>query len=201
MRKPSDFITAAVRNVQNRYMADSAATLTCGASCAKVTRAASVRRGEDEVSGDAPAETARVLALASDFPTVTKGDVATLDGDTRIVTSVRVDCFGASCYVGLSDSLTVRTASVFGHRGQRLIRFPVELLALDNGLANDVTDGYAPTTVRAWTLVTAVDAWPENEWPQIGDELRFEKDGEDVRVKVARCDRRAKHYIVSARSR
>jgi len=201
MRKPSEYIAAAVRNVQSRYMSDSEMRLTCGGSSAMVTRAASVMRGENDVSGENPVENIRVLALASDFENITKGDVATLGESVRIVTSVRTDCAGASQYVGLSAELEKCAAQVFGVRGSRPIRFPVEILAENNGLATDMTDGYAPTTVHSWTLVIAVDSWPQKDEPQIGDEVRFEKDGADVRVKVAKCNRRECHYVINARSR
>jgi len=201
MRKPSEYIAAAVRNVQSRHMSDSALLLTCGDASATVTRAASVMRGEPDVSGDNPVENVRVLAVASDFKTITKGDVATLGESVRIVTSVRTDCAGASQYIGLSAALEKCAAQVSGTRGSRPIRFPLDILAENNGLATDLTDGYAPTTVHSWTLVVAVDAWPEVDEPQIGDEFRFDKDGADIRVKVARCNLRERHYVISARSR
>lgn len=201
MRKPSEYIAAAVRNVQRRHMSDTALLLACGGDSATVTRVASVMRGEPDVNGDDPAENVRVLAVASDFKTITKGDVATLGESVRIVTSVRTDCAGASQYIGFSAALENCAAYVAGVRGNRAVRFPLDILAENNGLATDYTDGYAPTSVHSWTLVVACDDWPESGEPQIGDEFRFDKDGEPVRVKVARCNRRERHYIISARSR
>jgi len=202
MRKPSEYIAAAVRNVQSRYMSDSAMRLTCGGASAMVTRAASVMRGENDVSGENPVENIRVLTFAFDFETITKGDVATLGESVRIVTSVRTDCAGASQYVGLSAELEKCAAQYSGVRGSRAIRFPLDVLAENNGLVTDyAADIYAPTTVHSWTLVIAVDSWPENGEPQIGDEVRFEKGGADVRVKVARCNLKERHYVINARSR
>ena len=83
MRKPSEYIAAAARNIRDRLMDDCRMRLTHGDESAMVTCAASVTRGEDEVTDFGASEQVRVLSLASDFPTITKGSVATLGEHTR----------------------------------------------------------------------------------------------------------------------
>jgi len=165
----------------------------------------SIRSSSVELSGEVATESgavekSRVIVTAANFPTLTWDSVVFVGDTAHVVTSYRTDPVGASATVGLSEPLSNCAAYVSGVRGNRAVRFPLDILAENNGLAPDYTDGYAPTTVHSWTLVVACDDWPESGEPQIGDEFRFDKDGEPVRVKVARCNRRERHYIISARS-
>lgn len=122
MLKPTEYISAAVRRIRDKAMPDCAMFLTHGECTAKVTRAASTSRGEDEVSGGYSLnESVRVLALASDFPDISKGDAADLDGSFRIVTSVRRDPSLASVYVGLSDAFEKASAAYRGERPNGVI--------------------------------------------------------------------------------
>lgn len=197
MRKPSEYIAAAARNIRDRLMDDCRMRLTHGDESAMVTRAASVTRGEDEVTDFGASEQVRVLSLASDFPTITKGSVATLGEHTRIVTSVRTDCAGASRYIGLSNSLTKYAATISGKRGSRFINMPVDILATSNGKQTEYADGYAPVDVYSWTVAIPEGAWIENCEPQIGDEIRFD----NTRLKVAKVTALDGLFILNARSR
>lgn len=201
MRTPSEYLSAAVANVRARLMPDCVSRLDCCGGSAEVTRAAATTREDGQLDGDSPAEAVRVLALAADFPAITAGEVALLDSTARIVTSVRVDCAGATSYVGLSRPLAEHKADWRGTRGTRGIHTPVKLLAEFNGRAADIADGYAPTAVDSWTLCVPFDAWPEVESPQTGDEVLFEHLGATVRLHVASVDRRSRHWVVRARSR
>lgn len=197
MLKPSQYIAAAVRNVRDRLMDDCRERMTHGDRTAMVTRASSLRRGEDEVSDFGCAEAVRVLALASDFPSLTKGCVATLDRHQRVVTSVRTDCAGASMYVGLSASLTKYAASLSGKRGGRTINIPVGILATSNGKQTDYADGYAPVEVYSWTVAIPAEEWTENEPPHIGDAVRFD----EQRLNIAKVTLVDGVYVCNARSR
>jgi len=197
MRKPSEYIAAAARNIRDHLMDDCRMRLTHGDESAMVTRAASVTRGEDEVTDFGASEQVRVLSLASDFPTITKGSVATLGEHTRIVTSVRTDCAGASRYIGLSNSLTKYAATISGKRGARFINMPVDILATSNGKQTEYADGYAPVDVYSWTVAIPEGSWIENGEPQIGDTISF--DGE--KMNISRVQLVDKVFICNARSR
>jgi len=165
-----------------------------------------IKSSSVELSGEAASESgavekSRVIVTASQFPALGWDSLVTVGDEPYIVTSLKTDPVGATMTVGLSEPLSKVEAQIIGVRGSRPVRFPIELLAENNGLATDITDGYAPTTVHSWTLCIAVDSWPENGEPQIGDEVRFGKDGAEVRVKVARCNLKERHYVINARSR
>lgn len=197
MRQPSEYIAAAVRGIRDRMMAECSATLIHGADSATVTRVGTASRGEDTVTDGGPVESVRVLALASDFPGIAKDDAALLDDALHIVTSVRVDPTRASMSVGLSDALVRYAASVSGTRGQRRLSAPVSVLANDNGITTDYTDGFSPTTVHAWTVAIPREAWFDATAPEIGDELML--DGR--RLRVSRVTERDGYFMLSARSR
>lgn len=205
MRKPSEYIAAAARGIRDRLMDDCRMLLERGGSAAPVTRAASVSRGDDELAGDGPAEALRVLAVSRDLPSLSKGDDVRLDGTFRLVTSLRTDPSGASSYVGLSAPFNRHPATVSGARrtssAVRPLRFPLDILAVRNGTVTDVSDGYAPSVVQSWTLCVSASDWPDADGPQIGDEFIFDFDGESVRVKVTRQNRRDGFFNLDARSR
>lgn len=197
MRKPSEYIAAAVRNVRDRLMDDCRERMTHGDRTAMVTRASSFRRGEDEVSDFGATEAVRVLALASDFPDIDKGVGVTLGDTFRVVTSVRTDCAGASKYVGLSYPFEKFAASVSGKRGANVIHTPVMILAVSNGKQTEYADGYAPVEVYSWTVAIHAEEWLWDGEPQIGDEIRFD----NTRLKVAKVTALDGLFILNARSR
>ena len=197
MRKPSEYIADAVRNVRDRLMDDCRERMTHGDRTAMVTRASSFRRGEDEVSDFGATEAVRVLALASDFPDIDKGASVTLGDTFRVVTSVRTDCAGASKYVGLSYPFEKFSASVSGKRGANVIHTPVMILAVSNGKQTEYADGYAPVEVYSWTVAIHAEEWLWDGEPQIGDEIRFD----NTRLKVAKVTALDGLFILNARSR
>lgn len=197
MRKPSEYIVAAVRNVRDRLMDDCRERMTHGDRTAMVTRASNLRRGEDEVSDFGATEAVRVLALASDFPGIDKGAGVTLGDTFRVVTSVRTDCAGASKYVGLSYPFEKFAASVSGKRGSNVMHTPVMILAVSNGKQTEYVDGYAPVDVYSWTVAIPAKEWLWDGDPQIGDEIRFA----NTRLKVAKVTALDGLFILNARSR
>jgi len=180
---------------------DAVRTMVHEAETGDAINSSSVELSGEAASESGAVEKSRVIVTAANFPTLGWDSFVTVGDEPHIVTSLKKDPVGATMTVGLSEPLSKVLAHIIGVRGSRPVRFPVELLAENNGLATDITDGYAPTTVHSWTLCVAVDSWPENGEPQIGDEVRFVKDGAEVRVKVARCNLRERHYVLNARSR
>lgn len=202
MRKPGEYIASALRGVM-RSMSDCSMTLTRGTNSATVTRAASVLSGEDSIGGDEPAEKLRVLAAASDFEDVTKGELVGLNDEQRIVTSVRTDCARVSCYIGLSDALSETTVAWSGARKTRGISFPLDVLAVDNGISTEPADEYGSAyTVHSWIMCIPREAWPSAGEPEVGDTARMVRDDGGFRVlKVSRVVDKGGYFLVDARSR
>ena len=198
MRKPSEYVAAALRGLRATALADSSATLAHGECVATVTRVGSTLRGEDALTADAPAEAVRVLALADDFPGVRKGEPVDLDGSLHVVTSARRDASGASVTVGLSAAFG-RFRAAFARRGRA---FPVPVLALeDAALPSAYADAAAPASGQTWTVCAPASEWPEPTPPQVGDEIRLDAPSGEVRLRVASAVRSGAWWTLRARPR
>jgi len=208
VRKPSEYIAAAVRNVQNRYMTDSTFIMTHVNESATVTRTASFRSGESTVTGDAPTEVYRVLAIAEDFPTIDRDDLVSLSSSqssqpstsSHLVTSIRSDLVRSSLTVGLSEALTKTTAQVIGSRGAQRISLSVGILVDFSGMSFDIPEGFSSSNVRRFRIVVANDDWSVSTPPQIGDSFKFDFKGELVSSAIDNVDRRGGYFIMSSRS-
>lgn len=179
---------------------DAVRQLTHGYEAGNAIKSSSVEMSGEAVSVSGAIEKFRVIAKASDFPTIAADALVTFADAPHIVTSLRSDPISASLTIGLSEPLSRCFASVRGSRGSNHFNTPINLLAVNNGLGTDYADGYAPVEVYSWTLCVAIDDWLWDGEPHIGDEFRFEKSGSQV-VKVARCTRRDGFFILNARSR
>ena len=67
MRKPSEYLPAAVKKLRSRLMPDCSELLRHAGRCATVTRVGSPSRGEDALTETEIVESAHVLALAADI--------------------------------------------------------------------------------------------------------------------------------------
>ena len=170
--------------------------LLCHAErCAKVTRVGSLSRGEDALTDSDVSEGVRVVALAADFPELTKGSLVSLSGKRHIVTNARTDPAAASMVVGMSAALDeVRVA--YSRPGTK-IRFPLDALAVESDVIEPVSDSFAPTASRAWFVAVSADQWTEPTEPQIGDALAL--DG--VNLRVSAVAKRDGFWILTARAR
>ncbi len=208
MTRPGEYVAAALRGLRSTALAGNAAELACGECCAEVTRVASVSVGDEEAASDDPPEDVRVLALAADFPDIRKGCAAILDGDLRLVTSVRVDAAGATLTVGLSDALGGRSAVYRGSGAET-----VGLSGVRKGGARAATsfpayvfreadeaplaDSDVSTSVRGVSAIAPMEGLG-GFVPQVGDELTISSDGS--RWLVRRVERTLGNWRISARS-
>ena len=200
MRKPSEYVAAALRGLREGTLAGNAALMSHGGRSASVSRVGSVQFGEDAISADAPAEAVRVLALADDFPILAKGDPVELDGSLHVVTSARRDASGASITVGLSSAFC-RFRAAYARRG-RCPEFPVHVLALeDAALPSAYADAAAPASGQSWTVCVPEAEWPEPQPPQTGDGIRLDAPSGEVRLKVASSVRHGSLWMLRARPR
>ena len=195
MRKPSEYLPAAVKGLRSRLMPDCSETLCHAGRSAVVTRVGSLSRGEDALTDSDLSEGVRVVALAIDFPELSKGSLVSLSGKRRIVTSARTDPAAASMVVGMSAAMDdVRVA--YSRPGTQ-IRFPLDALAVESDVIEPVSDAFAPTASRAWFVAVSADQWPEPTGPQVGDALTL--DGANLRV--ASVAKRDGFWILTARAR
>lgn len=184
MRTPREYVAAALRGLRAGPLAGNAATLSHGARRGAATRVGPVQPGEDPLSSDAPAEAARVLVLAADFPGLRRGEPVELDGALHAVTSARLDASGATLTVGLSAAFA-RFRAAYARRGEGPA-FPVPALALEDAAAPTAyADAAAPASGQSWTVCLPAAGWPEPSPPRTGDEIRLEAQSGEVRLRVA----------------
>lgn len=195
MRKPSEYLPAAVKGIRSRLMPDCSATLCHAGYSATVTRVGSPSRGEDALTDSDVAEGVRLLALASDFPELTKGSLVSLSGKRHIVTGARTDPAMATLSVGLSAALD-DTRIAYSRPGTQ-IRMPLDALAVEGASIDPSADAFAPTDCRSWLVAVSADQWTEPTEPQTGDALTL--DGANLRV--ASVAKRDGFWILTARAR
>ena len=210
MRKPSEYLPAALKGLRGRLMPDCSETLRHGERSATVTRVGSISRGEDALTGSDVNEGVRVLASASDFPTLERGEAVELGGSLRVVTSLRSDPVGASLSVGLSAAFGECPAAFSGRRASassssaRTIAFTLDALALEDAAAPSAPgDPLGPSGGRTWTVCVRAADWPETEPPQTGDEIRIVApgDGRELRLRAASVSRGGGWWTIRARPR
>ena len=185
MRKPSEYLPAAVAGLRSRLMPDCSETLCHAGRSAVVTRVGSLSRGEDAMSGADVNEDVHVLALTADFPELSKGRLVSLSGKWRIVTSARTDPAAATLSVGMSAELEKCRAS-YRRPGTKIAQ-PVDVLAVEGEVIEPNGEAFAPTPCRVWQVAVPEEGWYEPTEPQVGD--RLDLDGANLRVaSVAKSD-------------
>ena len=179
-----------------------------------------MRHGEDEsgavvqsssrdfaepVSDAAPAEAARYIANAADFPTLEQGAAVELGGSLRVVVSMKTDPVGATFTVGLSAEFEKCPAAYAGTRREsgavRNIRHPLDLLILENGTADNFADALAPTYATAYTVAIRREDWPEVSDPEPSDTIEVAPGGHPITLKVSTVTRHDGWYILKCRTR
>ncbi len=195
MRKPSEYLPRAVAGLRSRLMPDCSMVLCHAGRCATVTRVGSRSRGEDALSETDIGEDVRALAVAADFPELSKGSLVTLSGKSRIVTSARTDPAGATLSLGMSAEL--EKCRVAYRRPGTKIAQTLEVLSVESDVLEPNGDALAPTTSRRWFVAVPVEGWFEPTEPQVGDAI--EMDGANLRV--AAVAKRDGFFTLTARTR
>ena len=197
MRKPSEYLPAALKGLRSRLMPDCSVTLCYAGMSSTVTRVGTTPVGEDALSGTEVPEGVRVLAGAADFPGLGRGRLVSLDGELRVVTGAKTDPAGAVLSLSLSASLAAAKAAY--RRPGTTIAQTVDALAVEGEVADPVSDAIAPAAFRLWTVAVAEDGWLEPTDPQIGDVLELSP--QDVTLRVSAVSRRDGFWILSCRAR
>lgn len=195
MRKPSEYLPAAVKGIRGRLMPDCSETLRQGERSATVTRVGTTSRGEEALTDSDVVEGVRVLALAADFPDISKGRLVSLSGTWRIVTAARTDPACATLSLGLSAPLDEMTAAY--RRPGTQIRQPLHVLAVESDVLEAWADNLAPTASRGWFVAFASTDWLETTDPRIGDELTLDA----ATMRVASVAKHDGYWLLTCRSR
>lgn len=197
MRKPSEYLPAALKGLRSRLMPDCSVTLCYAGMSSMVTRVGMIPVGGDALSGTEVSEGVRVLAGAADFPGLGRGRLVSLDGELRVVTGAKTDPAGAVLSLSLSASLAAAKAA-YRRPGTKIAQ-TVDALAVEGETMEPVSDALAPTPLRTWTVAVAEDGWLEPTAPQIGDSLELSP--QDVALRVSAVARRDGFWILSCRAR
>lgn len=159
----------------------------------------------EAVSDAAPAEAARYVANAADFPTLDEGAAVELDESLRVVVSMKTDPVGATFTVGLSAEFEKCPAAYKGTRREngkaRTIQHPLDILLLENGTADNYTDALAPTYATAYTVAVRRTDWPEVTDPEPSDTIEVAPDVHPLILKVSTVTRHGGWYILKCRTR
>ena len=159
----------------------------------------------EAVSDAAPAEAARYVANAADFPTLEQGAAVELGESLRVVVSMKTDPVGATFTVGLSAEFEKCPAAYKGTRREngkaRTIQHPLDILLLENGTADNYTDALAPTYATAYIAAIRRADWPEVSDPEPSDTLEVAPDGHPLILKVSTVTRHGGWYILKCRTR
>ena len=159
----------------------------------------------EAVSDTAPAEAARYVANAADFPTLDEGSAVELGGSLRVVVSMKTDPVGATFTVGLSAEFEKCPAAYKGTRREngkaRTIQHPLDILLLENGTADNFSDALAPTYATAYTVAVRRADWPEVSSPEPSDTIEVAPDGHPLILKVSTVTRHGGWYILKCRTR
>lgn len=159
----------------------------------------------EAVSDAAPAEAARYVANAADFPTLEQGAAVELGESLRVVVSMKADPVGATFTVGLSAEFEKCPAAYKGTRREngkaRTIQHPLDILLLENGTADNYTDALAPTYATAYIAAIRRADWPEVTEPEPSDVLEVAPDGHPFALKVSAVTRHDGWYIMKCRTR
>lgn len=159
----------------------------------------------ETVSDAAPAEAARYVANAADFPTLEQGAAVELGESLRVVVSMKTDPVGATFTVGLSAEFEKCPAAYKGTRREngkaRTIQHPLDILLLENGTADNYTDALAPTYATAYIAAIRRTDWPEVSDPEPSDTIEVAPDGHPLTLKVSTITRHDGWYILKCRTR
>ena len=157
----------------------------------------------EAVSESAPAEAARYVANAADFPTLEQGAAVELGESLRVVVSMQTDPVGATFTVGLSAEFEKCPAAYRGTRREdgraRTLDFPIDVLLLESGTSDSITDAAAPSIVPTYIVAIRREDWRDETTPNFGDELTAARDGVPLVVKVISAERSDGWHILKCR--
>lgn len=124
MRKPGEYVPAAMAKLRGGSLSDCSEVLRHGGSTATVTRIGKAKRGGDEVTVAGVPENCRVLAYVADFPALKADEEVKLGETVRVVTSCATGPVDSLLTVGLSEPFiraTIRRAGAVTPKGAMVL--------------------------------------------------------------------------------
>ena len=208
MRKPCEYVTAAMAKLRGSSLSGCSEVLRHGERAATVTRIGHTQKGGDEVTEAEVSENCRVLAYVADFPKLKIGEAVELGKSLRVVTSCTTGPVNAMQTVGLSAPFENCPAKYTGTRREngtvRTFSHAQSVLVLETkSLENLYADAAAPSVIQAWIVCVAVEHWPEVTPPQTGDAIEFpDPQTSAIRhFRVASAVRHEGYWLLHARPR
>lgn len=204
MRKPSEYLPAALKGLRSRLMPDCSVTLCYAGMSSTVTRVGTTPVGEDALSGTEVPEGVRVLAGAADFPGLGRGRLVSLDGELRVVTGAKTDPAGAVLSLSLSASLAA-TKAAYRRPGTKIAQ-TLDVLVVESPSSDSSGSDVAAALYATWYVAVAEDGWLEPTAPQVGDALELSPSAgaRSMRrssLRVASVVRRDGFYLFTCRER
>lgn len=204
MRKPSEYLPAALKGLRSRLMPDCSETLCHAGRSSTVTRVGTTSIGEDAISGTEVPEGVRVLAWAADFPGLGRGRLVSLDGEWRVVTGARTDPAGATLSLSLSASLAA-TKAAYRRPGTKIAQ-TLDVLVVESSSSDSSGSDVAAALYATWYVAVAEDGWLEPTAPQVGDALELSPSAgarpmRRASLRVASVVRRDGFYLFTCRER
>ena len=201
MRKSSEYVVAAFKEKVRSSMSDCAQILRHGGYVATALRVGSPDRGADVYSSTSANESVRALALASDFPELTKDCLVEFGDTTHLVTSVTTNPSRPLLNIGMTSALD--TEYVSWRREGWADPFVCLCAVMPRGWDGVLLDD-SQNTDREYVHVAipaspdAASGWPVDAVPQIGD--RFAVQSEDGKTyAVSEVRKLAGIWAISAR--
>lgn len=165
----------------------------------------SSREFADPISGDTPAEAARFVANADDFPTLDEGAAVEIGDTLRLVVSMKKDPVGATISLGVSAEFEKCPAAYSGRRREkgavRVLDFPLDILLLESGTADNYAHAIAPTYAQAYTVAVRAEDWPEVSMPDPSDEIQVAPGGYPLLLKVSTATKHGGFYVLKCRTK
>lgn len=183
---------------------EATATMRHREECGTVAQATS-RDFAEPVSDDSPNEVARFVANAADFPTLDSGAAVEVGETFRVVVSLKADPVGATYTIGVSDAFGKVAAAYSGTRREsgtpRQLNHPLNILLLENGVADNFSDALAPTYATSYTAAIRREDWPEISDPEPSDTFAIVSGGIRHTLKVSTVTRHDGWYILKCRTK
>ena len=205
MRTVSEYLPSALAGLRNRLMPDCSETLSHAGRSATVTRVGTFSRGEDTLTDADVVEDTSVLALAADFPELTKGSAVELGGSLRLVVSLKTDPAHAMMTVGLSAAFEKCPAAYRGKRRDgdkvRSVQHPLAVLFLEVGPVDNYSEAVAPTSAIAYRVAIRHRDWPEVTDPEVSDTIEAAPGGRQFVLKVTSVARHDGWYVLQCRTK
>ena len=165
----------------------------------------SSRDFSEPIDADAPAESARFMANAAQFPTLEDGEAVELDGTFRVVVAMKQDPVGATFTIGLSSPFEKTPATYTGRRREngnvRSLWFPVDALHIENGVSDNYANASAPTYATSYTIAIRREDWQDATAPEVADQIEIAPNGYSIPLKVSTVTRHDGWYILKCRTK